>query len=929
MASLQDRGEMTPGRWERIKELFDAALELPPEKRPEFLAGACGEDGSVRQEVERVLDEHDRAGSFLEEPVWDALSNLAARDAARIFQVAEIVAGRFRIVRFIGQGGMGEVYEVEDLDLREPIALKTLRPHIAAGERYFEALRREVHHARRVTHPNVNRIFDLQRHRNPQGDDVSFLTMELLKGETLAERLRRVGPMTAAQALPLIEQMAAGLDAAHGAGIVHRDFKPGNVMLVPSGRIDGAARAVITDFGLARGVDTPATGELSAGSATGAFGTPPYAAPEQFEAGPITPAADIYAFGAVLREMVLQDVDPKWQRAIGRCLERDPADRFASASEVLRALRRPPVSGRKWLMGILALSGVLSAVTIVLMRSSPGANPELRNPVAITNDGLYKADLSLREQTLFFNFKDGERPTIMRMPIQGGEARSVSSSSAGLVLLDVSPDGSDLLIWQDSATPCPCPLFALPAAGGPLRNLAFRYATAAAWSPDGGSLAYAGGQGLYVTGRDGIGIKGHVSLPSGKALDLHWSPNGTHLRFVVDDPARGGGSERFYDVDLSQSAAAMPLLPGWSRKPEDFETDGRWTPNGEFYVFSAVHNGTKGIWAIRERHSLLRPGEQKPFRLIETPEGVRSPTFSKDGRKLFALVGGAKRGELWRYDRRANNFFVWPERPGLSAGQVSFSPDGKQAAYVSYPETNLWKMNVDGTGRQQLTFGASGAAMPQWSPDGRDIAYMAWTVGSNQPTRIRILSAAGGQPREPVDWPGWQGIPNWTPDGGALIFGENGPVNPISGSCRLHRHNVKSGKTEDLPNTTGLWTARMCPTGRYIAAETRDSRKLVLYDQRTSRYWDLASFADNLLGSNPAWSKDGKFVYIDTPLSSDPAIYRIRIADKRVQRVVSLKGIQRAKETITGWLGLTPEGAPLIVRQVQGSEIYAWDWVAP
>jgi Tol biopolymer transport system component len=917
---------MTPGRWERIKELFDAALELPPEKRPEFLAGACGEDGSVRQEVERVLDEHDRAGSFLEDPVWDALSNLAARDAARIFQVAEIVAGRFRIVRFIGRGGMGEVYEVEDLDLGEPIALKTLRPHIAAGERYFEALRREVHHARRVTHPNVNRIFDLERHRNSQADEVSFLTMELLKGETLAERLRRAGPMPAAQALPLIEQMAGGLDAAHGAGIVHRDFKPGNVMLVPSRQADGAARAVITDFGLARGVDTPATGELSAGSATGAFGTPPYAAPEQFEAGPITPAADIYAFGAVIREMVLPDVDPKWQRAIGRCLERNPVERFAHASEVVRALRRPLASGRKWPMWILALAGLLSAVAILLVRSSPDAEAGVANPVALTHDGFEKAGLWLRDQTLFFDAKDGERTTIMRVPIQGGGARSITSASAGVVLLDVSPDGSDLLVRQDRAT-CPCPFFILPAAGGPLRNFAGLSGTTAAWSPDGGSLAYASGQKLYITGPDGMGLRELVSLPYGDAWDLRWSPDGRRLRVVIHYPKRWF-SDRLYEVDLRQ-AMAVQLLQGWSRQPQDFEDGGRWTPKGDFFVFFAVHNGTKGIWAIRERDSLLRPGEPAPFRLVEDPEGVCCPTFSEDGRKLFVLWTGPNRGELWRYDRKADNFFVWPERPGLSAGQVSFSPDGREAAYVSYPETNLWKMNVDGTGRQQLTSGASGAAMPQWSPDGRDIAYMGSTVGSNQPTKIRILSAAGGQPREPVDWSGWQGIPTWTPDGGALIFGENGPVNPISDSCRLHRYNFKSGKVEDLPNTNGLWTARMCPTGRYIAAETRDSRKLMLYDLRTARYRDLASFEDNVLGSNPAWSKDGKFVYIDTRSASDPAIYRIRIADKHVERVASLKGIQRAQAAITGWLGLTPDGSPLIVRQVQGSEIYAWDWVAP
>ena len=259
---------MTPDEWDRIKHLFEAALDLKPEQRLSFLADACSSDAPARLEVERLLKEYDRASGSLENPPLPAFANVGPGDVSRTFSVSEIVAGRFRIRRFIGQGGMGEVYEAEDLDLHEAVALKTLRLGIAAGQRYLEALKREVHHARRVTHPNVNRIFDLERHRKPDGDEVAFLTMELLEGETLAERLKRGGCLTTAEALPLIEQMAAGLRAAHEAGVVHRDFKPGNVMLVASG-----TRAVITDFGLARAVDAHAAGgERSTGSASGAIG---------------------------------------------------------------------------------------------------------------------------------------------------------------------------------------------------------------------------------------------------------------------------------------------------------------------------------------------------------------------------------------------------------------------------------------------------------------------------------------------------------------------------------------------------------------------------------------------------------------------------------------------------------------------------------
>ena len=159
----------------------------------------------------------------------------------------DLLCDRFRIVRFLGEGGMGEVYEAEDSELRERVAIKTLRSQIARDPRSVERFRREVHLARKVTHPNVCRIFDVFRHRAAPGQEVTFLSMELLRGESLAQLVRR-GALGRAEALPIVEQMVAGLAAAHGACVVHRDFKSANVLLVPSG---ADRRVVVTDFGLA------------------------------------------------------------------------------------------------------------------------------------------------------------------------------------------------------------------------------------------------------------------------------------------------------------------------------------------------------------------------------------------------------------------------------------------------------------------------------------------------------------------------------------------------------------------------------------------------------------------------------------------------------------------------------------------------------
>lgn len=279
-----------------------------------------------------------------------------------------------------------------------------------------------------------------------------------------------------------------------------------------------------------------------------------------------------------------------------------------------------------------------------------------------------------------------------------------------------------------------------------------------------------------------------------------------------------------------------------------------------------------------------------------------------------------------RYSPEARRFLAYPDSAGLSAGHVSFSRDGKHVAYVTHPQMALWKMNADGTGSQML---AEHAALPQWSPDGRRIAYMGFDRDYRVPTKIHVITAERGTPQQPVPSPEWQGVPTWTADGSGLIFGENDKVFPIRPSCSIHQFDFTSGKTADLPGTTGLWSARACPTGRYIAAATRDNRKLVLYDLRTAGWSELASFPDSVTGDNPTWSKDGKFIYIDAPESPDPAIYRISIPSARMERVASLKGIQRVKGDMGAWIGLTPDNLPMILRSGQAEEIYAWDWIAP
>jgi eukaryotic-like serine/threonine-protein kinase len=360
------------------KSLFEAALKQPPEAWRSFLAKSCAEP-SVRDRVEKLLACH-RETHFL--PSASSQNKASLSESRPPLKAAgDVLASRFRVVRFLSRGGMGEVYEAEDLELHEPVALKMIRPEIAACyPNCLHRFKREVLLAKRVTHPNVCRIFDFFRHSDSQagateqGRELIFVSMELLRGETLSERLRRVGRMNPDEALSIVAQITAALDAAHSVGVLHRDLKPGNIFLVATDSAK-SARVVVTDFGLALALDESSESSLTPLTVNEFMGTPAYMSPEQIQSKELTPASDIYSLGLVMYQVVTgvrpfedetpivmaanrlnrpvpspRTVDPSvdrvWESVIIKCLERDPTRRFQSAGQVSNALRGDSGGGR-------------------------------------------------------------------------------------------------------------------------------------------------------------------------------------------------------------------------------------------------------------------------------------------------------------------------------------------------------------------------------------------------------------------------------------------------------------------------------------------------------------------------------------------------------------------------------------------------------
>ncbi len=265
------------------------------------------------------------------------------------FLPGRLLAGRYRIIALLGRGGMGEVYRADDLTLGQPVALKFLPEEATRDEVILDRFRGEVRISRRVSHPNVCRVYDVG-----EVDGHTFFTMEYVDGEDLASLLRRIGRLPTDKALEIARQLCAGLAAAHAKGVLHRDLKPANIML------DGRGQVVVTDFGLAGLIDQIPGSDVRSG-------TPAYMAPEQLEGKEVTAKSDVYALGLVLYEIftgkrafsveslpelvrvrsesapskpstLIKDFDPVVERVILRCLEPDPANRPNSVLSVAAAL---------------------------------------------------------------------------------------------------------------------------------------------------------------------------------------------------------------------------------------------------------------------------------------------------------------------------------------------------------------------------------------------------------------------------------------------------------------------------------------------------------------------------------------------------------------------------------------------------------------
>src|SRR5262245_646891 len=905
---------MKAERWQRIDELFQAALERESAERAAWLAEACAGDDGLRSEVEALLASLDEAGSFMETPAAEsAVSTLTDARAAQLTTSVGTSAtetdpradapagsavgrriGNYDVLSLLGVGGMGEVYLAYDAQLDRRIALKLLPMQFTADPELVDRFKREARAASATNHPNIITIYEIGEEAG-----VHFIATEFVAGRTLRQQMTD-GRMELVEIIALALQITGALEAAHAAGIAHRDIKPENIMLRPDGLVK------VLDFGLAKLVGTPGevadtdkreqgdkekspsstlppispltAPSLALETNPGALmGTVAYLSPEQLRREKIDHRTDIFSLGIVLYEMVTGArpfTGGDTAALFDAILRHEPAPVTGLRPEAPAALTRLIHRALEKDRGVRYLTAAELRADLQRIARELETKPAADQPPARTRRLVWgwKALLGLGLVAALavvwprlLEWRKG-RPASGSMWSRASAVRLTDGAGPEL-FPSLAPDGRSLvyasysegnwdILWQEVDQ---------QAGARKIINLTRDSAdddTQPAFSPDGQLIAFRSerdGGGVFVMNSRGEQVRRLVG--PGYYYHPAWSPDGREIfctrENVVRPDERDAGERRIWAVTVATGELHLVTT--------DDVAQPQWSPLGRRIAYWGAGPDTRrNIWT--------RPaqgGEPAPVTNDEALDW--NPIWSPDGRYLYFVSERAGSMNLWyvALDERTGQALGEPERIATSAvysQHPTLSRDGRRLAYVqTNPRKNLHRVAFDPQRgivvgpSTPITRGSRWATDLNLSPDGQWLAYAS--VGEKQEDLFLLRSDGAGERLQLTNDAAKDRGPRFSPDGQRLAF-----YSTRSGAWEIWTINRADGQLQQITFTAGaraflpIWS----PVGDRLVYTLHPGRPFLL---ELSKPWSEQNPRPLLSDDEPDvtfwptdWSDDGRYL---------------------------------------------------------------------
>jgi Tol biopolymer transport system component len=847
---------MEPERWQQIDKLLGEALELEVSRRAAFLDQACAGDEELRRKIDALLAAHEHAESFIEAPAFAGIAQSLA-DEARSMVGRQL--GHYQVLALVGAGGMGAVWKAKDTRLDREVAIKTLPQGFDQHRDSLARFEREAKLLASLNHPNIAAIHGLDEDRGTR-----FLVLELVEGETLADRLQH-GAIALEESLKLARQISEALEAAHEKGIIHRDLKPANIKITA----DGTAK--ILDFGLAKAfarddvhADLSDSPSLSVESTEQGMilGTAAYMAPEQARGKKVDRRVDIWAFGVVLYEMVtgtrpfrgadstetmasvvmkepdFDAVPAPVRRLLRKCLEKDPKNRLRDIGDVWELLNDPtvaadaprPQAGRRDAVLPWIVASVLGIVAIVFsflwlkplplpevgrfqIQAPPGGRLPLGTP-AISNDG----------RTLAYTVVDPDGLTRIHMrAIDGLESRALPGTE-GAVHPFWSPSGSSLAfvagVW----------LKRIDLAGESIRDLiSINGVWPGAWNQKDDILVRVRQELVRISTQG-------APTPIPNSSDLVFPAFLTDgQRYLVGVGNDNRGSIQLGALDSTKRTLVVDnVLSAPVLAP---------TPRGKTYLLF-----------LRESNLMAQRFDEASGKVLGDAVPL-VPRIARLGLQPAMPAVGASPSGILAYqnaDQVTTRQLRWVDRSGLPLRTLSpdllvegprLSPD--QSSFAGARHGDIWVTDLVRESSERKTFDDNREAFPVWSPDGSRLAFVAnggiYTVGVNGDGKPKLVTETHGIPM------------SWSRRHLLYIVPRPGKIYllDVAGGQKPVQVGSPSGNS---------FSGEFSPDGNYIAFDSDKSGRLEVYVQPIRPGAGEARVSING-GGVPRWRGDGKEIF--------------------------------------------------------------------